>query len=216
MERIRSHETLETFIMIVLVGFMLFVLRNHPISLYSWILLAFLVGIMIFGLMETIPYFLMYFRPYQSRAFRMDVDQAEKEKICRELDRSYGKPGYLELPDLEADDKYLILLGKRNMEVMRWEDIVSVDKKEYPFRQKYKGTFLLYFTDRSGIRHELDIHNGKNFNPVRQVSRIFVHIRDAHPGIRLELSDIDQERIDQMQEEERRIRKPGLLWEEQK
>ena len=211
-QRIRSWETLETVIMLGLIIYMvfLFTVQHHQISIYSIILFVFFCGLLVFGLYETIPYLVMFFRPYESKAFGMKADQETKQKICAEIDASTAPLHGHEMTDMTCTDKYCILEGIRNLEILRWEDIAELKKKEYPFRQKYKGTFILVFIDKDGKKHELDIHNGKSYNPVRQVSSIFTYIMEHHPEIRLELSEVDKIRIEEMLKENRKIRSGNL------
>ncbi len=211
-QQIRSWETLETVVMLLLIIYMvyLFAVRHYQIGVYSIILFVFFGGLLIFGLYETIPYLIMYFRPYDSKAFGMKADQDAKQRICEEIDASTAPLHRHEMPDMTCTDKYCILEGVRNIEILRWEDIAELKKKEYPFRQKYKGTFILVFIDKDGKKHELDIHNGKSYNPVRQVSSIFTYIMEHHPDIHIELSEVDKTRIEEMLEENRKIRSGSL------
>ena len=211
-QQLRSWETLETVVMILLVLYMifLFTVRKYQISVYSAVLFVCFLALVIFGLYETVPALIMYFRPLDSRAFGMKADQAEKQRICEEIDASAAPLHRHEMTDMTCTENYCLLEGIRNFEILRWEDISELKKKEYPFRQKYKGTFILQFIDKDGKKHELDIHNGKTMNPVRQVSSIFVYVMEHHPHIRIELSDIDRERIEEMQKENNKIRSGSL------
>ena len=208
LQQIRSWETLETLVMLALIIYMviMFTLMRYELNLYSIILFVFFLGLTAFGLYETVPALIMYFRPLSSSAFRMDLSEQEKMRICEEIDAKTLPGERLELPDATLLEKYAVLEGKRNIEVIRWEDMAELTKTEYPFRQKYKGTFILKFIDKQGKKHELDIHNGKTYNPVRQVSTLFIYMMEHHPEIKLELSEIDQERIDQIREENDKIR----------
>ena len=89
-QQIRSWETLETVIMLLLIIYMvyLFAVRHYQIGVYSIILFVFFGSLLIFGLYETIPYLIMYFRPYDSKAFGMKADQDAKQRICEEIDAS--------------------------------------------------------------------------------------------------------------------------------
>ena len=211
LRQIRSMETLHTAVMLGLLILMTALLKRHGINPYSAVFFILFLGLSAFGLYETIPALIMYFAPYSSPVFRFPETEEGKRKICEQIDSAYGKPGYLELTDLTATEQYAVLEGKRNLEVIRWADMAEVIKKEYPFRQKNKGVFYLYFIDSQGKRHELELHSGEAFNPLRELSRIFVYIRDFHPEIRLSLSETDEERIREMQEETAVIRNdPGL------
>ena len=203
-----SRETLETVIVALLTVYMvyLYTLKGYPVRIYSIILLTFFVGILAFGMYETIPAIIMYYRPFSSGAFRMKASEDEKQKICEEIDEAVRKKNCCQLTDILFTDKYALLEGERNIEVIRLGDMVRLEKKEYPFRQKYKGRFFLTFVDGNGGRHELDIRNGKNYNPVRQTSRILEYVRAHHPGISMELTPMDLERISAMLEEDKKIK----------
>ena len=202
-----SWETLETLVMIGLIIYMLVLFRRISINIYSGIVFAAFAALAAFGLYETIPALIMFFTPYESGAFGMKADRAEKMRICDEIDKTVLPSERVELHDATFTKKYLVLEGERNIEVLRWEDITEVRKVEYPFRQKYKGRIFLHLIDRDKKKHELDIHNGKYYNPVRQTNTILLYIREHHPEIRLDLSETDEEQIAQFIEENRKIHK---------
>lgn len=208
LRQLRSAETVETIVMLGLVIYMIWIFYAFPANFYSIIVFIAFVCVLLFGLYETLPAVVMFFRPFRSRAFRMAGSDEDKAEICREIEESVRKKDYVEYPDMTSTDRYAVLEGRRNIEIIRWEDITALKKKEFPFRQKYKGTFLLYFVDRKGKEHELDIHNGKLYNPVRQVSLILHYIEEHHPHVSMELTEIDRGRIRDMLVEMEKIRNP--------
>ena len=211
--QLRSWDTLGTVLALALIIYMIYLFVKYPVSIFSMILFAALLGLEAFGLFVTIPALIMFFAPYSSSAFRMKASVEEKRRMAAELSAAEGSKEYLELPDLITTDRYILLTGQRNVELMRWEDIVRLEKIEYPFRQRYKGMLFLYFVDQNGAKHELDIRNGKHCNPVRSVSRTLYYTANEHPKVEMELTETDQKRIHDMLVEMGKIKDTGELYE---
>lgn len=192
-----SWETIQTAVMLLLIAFFAVVLRAHGrFSVYIIILLVVFIGVAAFGIYETVPSAVMYFKPFSSCVFPKGLTREEKQEICRYVDAQITAEKSRTFLDMTATDRYAVIEGIRAVEVLSWDDIVRVYKKEYPFRKKYKGVYFLIFEDRRGKKHVLDIHNGKQYNPLKQADQIMQYIENNHKNISVEMSATDRERIE--------------------
>ncbi len=139
-QQLRSWETLETVVMILLVLYMifLFTVRKYQISIYSAVLFVCFLALVIFGVYETVPALIMYFRPFDSRAFGMKANQAEKQRICEEIDASTAPLHRHEMTDMTCTENYCLLEGVRQFERLRRKGIAGFTKEGYQFRPTYK------------------------------------------------------------------------------
>ena len=199
--QILSWETAHTGIVIgLLIFLMCLAAAMGGFNLYMKAVLVILTALTLFGLYETLPAVFMYVSPYNSQVFDKDMTLAEKMCACDDIDSAVAEGRAERFHDMTSSAEYALLEGARTLRLISWGSIRRITKTAYPFRKKYKGVYFLNFIDNSGRKHVLDIHNGKDFNPLKQLDEILVYIEKAHPEIVIEMTQEDRDRINNRDE----------------
>lgn len=189
-----SWETVHTSIMILLVllvGY--FILRLGYISVYSGIVLVFFIILAGFGIYETVPAVIMLLYPVSSRAFPRSLSLEEKLELLNTMNLHRENGETRDFLDMKTAADCVLIEGVRNIELLRWADIDKVSKTEYRHRKKYKGVYFVNLIDKDGRKHEIDIHNGKEYNPLKQMDQIFMYIQNNQTHVKIELTDAEIE-----------------------
>lgn len=192
-----SWETMQTVTMLALILFLtVLIIERGGVNVYICIVMTIFIVLALFGLYETIPAFIMYMMPYSSLAFDKEMTHTEKLTACADIGKAHveGKSGCFK--DMTSGEEYALLEGKRNVRVIKWSSITTVTKTEYPFRKKYMGVYFLNFIESSGKKHVLEIHNGKEYNPMKQIDQIYYYIMKNFSKIDIEMTERDKERME--------------------
>ena len=193
-KQIFSMETVYTVVMLVLTLFLvLLVLNMGYLSLYAGIVLLIFLAVALFGLYETLPAMVMLLLPFSSKVFKNGLTRKEKEYICQKINESVAAGSSRNFLDMTSTKEYALIEGERNISIIKWDEIVKISKTEYPYRKKYKGIYFLNLFDRNGKKYVLDIHNGKTYNPIKQMDQIILYVINNHPNIKVEISANDRE-----------------------
>lgn len=191
-----SKDTFATIVVALVMLYTTYLVNTREIVVGYVIALYVIMGAALcFGLYVTIPALIMYLAPYQSRVFPKGTSTEERKRMCAEFDRAWLERRSRDFIDMTASEETALFEGVENLELIRWSDMVRVTKTEYAAKKMYKGMFYLNFFDSRGKKHVLDIHNGVNYNPLKQMQQIFIYIQNNHPQIKIEISNNDYERI---------------------
>ena len=193
-KQVFSLETVYTLVMLVLTLFLiLLVLNMGHLSIYAGIVLLIFLTVTLFGLYETLPAIMMLLLPFSSRVFKSGLTRKEKEDICQKINESVANGSSRNFLDMTSTKEFALIEGERNISIIKWDEIAKISKTEYPYRKKYKGMYFLNLFDRNGKKYVLDIHNGKTYNPIKQMDQIILYIINNHPDIEIAISADDRE-----------------------
>lgn len=193
-KQIFSMETVYTAVMLMLTLFLiLLVLNMGYLSLYAGIVLLIFLAVALFGLFETLPAIVMLILPFSSKVFKKGLTRGEKEGICKKINESVADGSSRNFIDMTSTKEFALIEGERNILIIKWDEIEKISKTEYPYRKKYKGMYFLNLFDRYGKKYVLDIHNGKTYNPIKQMDQIILYIINNHPNIKVDISANDRE-----------------------